>query len=863
MEREQYRPRWREGPSRGYDYHDRQVARERNEFPAAKRGRREGSPAYPSYREVSPAPGPMFPTAPRDRYETYPPPGVARGRGMGGRGYGRMPEPRRAHYPVVPPGMRPPPPARTGWLPSEARDFRDAPGRQGQFYPQHEPSPTPSPRAWQGPAHGMDHAHPAGPLSVPHPAPRYGSPAHFDPMAPGPRDTAHLSNPVRFQEEAKRRPSPRDLGRPLSRGQSLERGWQPPPMRGSGSGPSPASYSPAPQGGPRPIMTSGPARRDTGYSRYVHNQSLPAPPMGRGKDSRSRSGSAPGRGPYSRAAQERSASGPRDRGFPHGRVSSSLPKIHEPLPAPPTGSGPGAPPSRTPERSQKSSSARNGSKEGSTARDRRRDVSHGSRDTAQRGHSSSSRPSRAASGAIGHSPMRSSGASRELARKQSGRIESPPKSRLSAPQLPATALPIQAEPSTALPEPPAALAPHFPTITAAADQPPSIKAIPLVMHASSGSAATSSSPSMLPSSADRPADAQPRHTSGLQPNSAGPQIPSTVLPEAAMAKPAVAARVETSSAILPELAAAPGTLEATPSTAGPPPKRPKLQFGKGLASRMSSAAQNELLLPDAATGTTESVTPDAASHVAQTQLGDAARGQTPAFQGPQYPAGTPERARAEQLKIESESPAAVVATLEDLLAQNSPESLSRLSWAQLHKDLQSLNTHKTHLLESITEYSEQEQKLTQEVELARAEQEAGLRQHQEQQQQRAKALEEEAQITAQLAAVQADIAQLQEAAQHTLVLSDVSQSEDPEISSSDEQDLDSEPESASPVRQQSGQRLAQAAHPRGHLQGSNTRVVSMTDTLQRLQATNGAPAVLRDNLMYLLHHEQQIDTIIQ
>ena len=174
-----------------------------------------------------------------------------------------QPEPRRAHYPAVLPGMRPPPPARTGWPPPEARDFRDAPGRQGQFYPQHEPSPPPSPRAWQGPAHGMDHAHPAGPLGVPHPAPRYGSPAHFNPMAPGPRETAHVSNPMRFQEEAERRPSPRDLGRPLSRGQSLERGWQPPPVRGSGPGPSPASYGPAPQGGPRPIMTSGPARSFT------------------------------------------------------------------------------------------------------------------------------------------------------------------------------------------------------------------------------------------------------------------------------------------------------------------------------------------------------------------------------------------------------------------------------------------------------------------------------------------------------------------------------------------------------------------------------------------------------------------------
>lgn len=162
--------------------------------------------------------------------------------------------------------------------------------------------------------------------------------------------------------------------------------------------------------------------------------------------------------------------------------------------------------------------------------------------------------------------------------------------------------------------------------------------------------------------------------------------------------------------------------------------------------------------------------------------------------------------------------------------------------------------------ESIREYSEQEQTLTQEVE-----QEAALRQQQEQLQQRAKALEEEGQITAQLAAVQADIAQLQEAAQQTLVLSDVSRSEeeDPEISSSDESDSESQPESASPVRQQNGQRVAQAANPRGHLPGSATRVASMEDTLQRLQASNGAPAVLSDNLMYLLHHEQQIDTIIQ
>ena len=172
-----------------------------------------------------------------------------------------QPELRRAPYQAIPPGMRPPASGRTIWPAQEARDFRDAPSRQGQFYPQHEPSPPPSPRAWQGAPHLMDPTHPAGPVAAPHPGPRYGSPAHFDPMAPGARDSGHLGNPMRFQEEAERRPSPRNLGRPLSRGHSLERGWQPPPLRGSGPGPGAGSYGPAPHSsGPHPVLGTGPPR---------------------------------------------------------------------------------------------------------------------------------------------------------------------------------------------------------------------------------------------------------------------------------------------------------------------------------------------------------------------------------------------------------------------------------------------------------------------------------------------------------------------------------------------------------------------------------------------------------------------------
>lgn len=168
-----------------------------------------------------------------------------------------QPEQRRGLYPIAPPLARPPPPVLWGPGP-EHRDMRDIPNRQGQFYSQRDSSPTPSPRSWQAPPHALDPTLSVGGPHL-HGPPRYGSPAHFDPMAPMPREASHLSSQLRFQEEAERRPSPRALNRPLSRGPSMERAvWQQPLMRGSGPGLGP--FVPGGQGPPRPAMGAGPPR---------------------------------------------------------------------------------------------------------------------------------------------------------------------------------------------------------------------------------------------------------------------------------------------------------------------------------------------------------------------------------------------------------------------------------------------------------------------------------------------------------------------------------------------------------------------------------------------------------------------------
>ena len=117
--------------------------------------------------------------------------------------------------------------------------------------------------------------------------------------------------------------------------------------------------------------------------------------------------------PFSRGhGQDRSGSAPRGRSFQQGHVSAASLRV-EPPPPPPAGLGGVAPPHRTssraslrtPERSQRS-----GGRDRDGSRDSRKDsLRERSRDTVQRQHSSSSRPSRTASGATGHSPMRSSG----------------------------------------------------------------------------------------------------------------------------------------------------------------------------------------------------------------------------------------------------------------------------------------------------------------------------------------------------------------------------------------------------------------------------------------------------------------------
>lgn len=170
--------------------------------------------------------------------------------------YYLQPEQRRGLYPIAPPLVRPPPPII--WPGPEHRDIREIPSRQGQFYSQRDNSPTPSPRSWQAPPHAMDPSLSVGGPHL-HGPPRYGSPAHFDPVAPTPREASHLSNQLRFQEEAERRPSPRALNRPLSRGPSMERAvWQQPLMRGSGPGLGP--FVPGGQGLPRPGTGAGPPR---------------------------------------------------------------------------------------------------------------------------------------------------------------------------------------------------------------------------------------------------------------------------------------------------------------------------------------------------------------------------------------------------------------------------------------------------------------------------------------------------------------------------------------------------------------------------------------------------------------------------
>ena len=94
---------------------------------------------------------------------------------------------------------------------------------------------------------GLGRGAPLMPSGLGPAAPRYGSPVDFPASAP----MREMQVPSRFRDDQERRPSPRNLPRPVSRG-PMDRGWpQQPPSRGASSYPSPYSA-------PRPAMSQAP-----------------------------------------------------------------------------------------------------------------------------------------------------------------------------------------------------------------------------------------------------------------------------------------------------------------------------------------------------------------------------------------------------------------------------------------------------------------------------------------------------------------------------------------------------------------------------------------------------------------------------
>lgn len=148
--------------------------------------------------------------------------------------------------------------------------------------------------------------------------------------------------------------------------------------------------------------------------------------------------------------------------------------------------------------------------------------------------------------------------------------------------------------------------------------------------------------------------------------------------------------------------------------------------------------------------------------------------------------------------------------------------------------------------DTISDLAEQERTLQREVEEAQAQQEAEDRRQQQLQEQRAKALEEEDRITAELARTQASIAQLQTQMEQVPVLSDVSHSEeeDPDISSSDGSDAESDSDHAEAALQNGHATRPPRVTPSGVVAGSRGKQLSLTQMLQELCSDNKQAARL-------------------
>ena len=171
------------------------------------------------------------------------------------------------------------------------------------------------------------------------------------------------------------------------------------------------------------------------------------------------------------------------------------------------------------------------------------------------------------------------------------------------------------------------------------------------------------------------------------------------------------------------------------------------------------------------------------------------------------------------------------------------------------------------LQDSISNLSEQERVLKQEVEQAQAQQEAEDRRQQQLQERRAKAAEEEAKIVSKLEQTKASIAQLHGEMQQVPVLSEVSQSEEEDlaISSSDESDSESDsdhtaaalqngyhdpPPRANPNDPQS------SSNPNGLVAGANGKQLSLTQMLQQLCSDNRPRPQQLGSLVSLMGHDQ-------
>lgn len=171
------------------------------------------------------------------------------------------------------------------------------------------------------------------------------------------------------------------------------------------------------------------------------------------------------------------------------------------------------------------------------------------------------------------------------------------------------------------------------------------------------------------------------------------------------------------------------------------------------------------------------------------------------------------------------------------------------------------------LQDSISDLSEQEGVLLQEVKQAQAQQEAEDRRQQQLQEQRAKVVEEEEQIVSKLNQIEASIAQLRSDMQQVPVLSEVSQSEEEDlaISSSDGSDSESDSDHAAAALQNGYHDAPPRANhddprpsssPNGMVAGANGTQPSLTQMLQQLRPDNRLRPQQLGNLVSLLVYDQ-------